>query len=135
MTSRHITSNLVLKLSSTWSQCGGDFQLQDESEAEIETDWMKEHRDHYTLQRAKVAPCNGCRRHSLPSCTLMLCDIYLFTLPIILGAEIMHFTVCSLRTPGMHQHLHPLNTFSFLNHHILSLALPRSLLSRLFLWN
>lgn len=54
----------------------------------------------------------------------MLYDKYLFTLSIILWAEIMHFAVPSPQTPGTHQHLYPLNTFSFffLYHSILSLS-------------
>lgn len=80
-------------------------------EVKKKTDWTKERRDHYTLQRAKMAPCNGCRRHSLLSCALTLHDKYLFTLSIILGPDIMHFALPRCQTLGMHQHLYPLNTF------------------------
>lgn len=53
------------------------------------------------------------------------CDKYLFTLWIILGADIMHFAVPSPQTPGMHQHLYPLNTFSFfVSPYSLSFSLP-----------
>lgn len=40
----------------------------------------------------------------------MLYDKYLFTLSVILGAEITHSGVPTRQMPGMHQHLYPLNS-------------------------
>lgn len=55
-------------------------------------------------------PRNWCCSHLLLSSALMLYDKYLFSLSIILRAEIMHFAVPTPQMPGMHQHLYPLNT-------------------------
>lgn len=67
-------------------------------------------------------------------CGPLLYDKYLFTLSIILGAEIMHFALPRPQMPGMNQHLYPLNTLLsfFVALHSLRFSLSCLFLGALF---